>query len=521
MASTFFILKLAPPELRSQPPAVRIMFQAWVVELTLERKDKELAAGINASGGKLPPVRPKTRKYRRSAMTPTGRGDPTAPYLQPGRGLSRTRSLLAGKAHPDYAEFWWRYDAHTGDQWGRILAIHARRGKAYDVVGLSPKGQAWVQAEALKLWAAWKSGRSIKGPGSGPTVPAVPPGTAVARVGKGYSKATTFGIGSGEDEARRALAEGRAAGGMRSDEWEKHFRASAPPVGGLRPGTSFAVRKGASNVLLRHVWSGPPIPPGGPPKPPPPAPKPSPAARPKPVSILKPRRKAADSIRLRGDLTDETRARVTRVLELIDRVHSCEGLPTIPLGSDEALMDARDAAGLFYSGTVANQKIEVTGQGTDAIHATPHEFGHFVDWNLFSGPEDVDAGGGWRHPAVIGDKALAEWWSTVGDSESIIRIRLALQKVDPGDPSRDAKEKFYKYLLRAREVWARCYAQWIALRCGDDDYLEEFKKAGGFTVHGVEFNVWEDEDFESVARAMDKVFESRGLLNPKIRGRSK
>ena len=214
MASTFFILKLAPPELRSQPPAVRIMFQAWVVELTLERKDKELAAGINASGGKLPPVRPKTRKYRRSAMTPTGRGDPTAPYLQPGRGLSRTRSLLAGKAHPDYAEFWWRYDAHTGDQWGRILAIHARRGKAYDVVGLSPKGQAWVQAEALKLWAAWKSGRSIKGPGSGPTVPAVPPGTAVARVGKGYSKATTFGIGSGEDEARRALAEGRAAGGL-------------------------------------------------------------------------------------------------------------------------------------------------------------------------------------------------------------------------------------------------------------------------------------------------------------------
>ena len=98
MASTFFLLKIAPAEVRRLPPVDRIAYYRLIVEYGLRRKDWELARGLNARGEPLPLVMPATRKHRRSEMTATGLGDPRAPYLMPGRGLSRTRSLLAGKA---------------------------------------------------------------------------------------------------------------------------------------------------------------------------------------------------------------------------------------------------------------------------------------------------------------------------------------------------------------------------------------------------------------------------------------
>ena len=52
------------------------MYWQWVVDYGLRRKDKELAAGLDKDGNPLRPIAPETRKYRRSAMTPNGKGDP-------------------------------------------------------------------------------------------------------------------------------------------------------------------------------------------------------------------------------------------------------------------------------------------------------------------------------------------------------------------------------------------------------------------------------------------------------------
>ena len=247
MASTFFLLKIAPAEVRRLPPVDRTAYYRLVVEYGLKRKDWELARGLNARGEPMPPVKPATREHRRSEMTASGKGDPHAPYLMPGRGLSRTRSLLAGKAHADYAEFWWRYDAYTGDQWGRVLAAHARRGKAYDVVGLSAKGKAWVAAKAL---AAWRKGVRIAAPvmDDGPV--------EVDLVGRTNLDYATEGIGGTLEQAKRAIAEGRSSGFLSEDEWRKHYRQARPAIVGAAPGTSYSVRSGASNVLLQHVWGG-------------------------------------------------------------------------------------------------------------------------------------------------------------------------------------------------------------------------------------------------------------------------
>ena len=257
MATTYFIIKgIDPPGLSSQPESVRLMFWNWVVELGLKRKDRELSQGLNASGGKLPSVRLGTRKHRRSAMTPTGKGDPSAPYLMPGRRLSRTRSLLSGKAHTNYAEFFWRYDPWSGDQWGKILAIHARRGAAYNVVGLSERGIQIVAREVQARWRRWLTGEA----------PVVAPVTGASGTGAGNVRGrdirqvqgstdltyATFGIGVTREQAQRAINEGRASGLMTIAEWEKHFRSKAAAIPTAK---APSVRTGSSNVILQHIWS--------------------------------------------------------------------------------------------------------------------------------------------------------------------------------------------------------------------------------------------------------------------------
>jgi len=260
MAATFFILKgLEPPVLKQQPDQIRLMFWRWVVDLGLKRKDWELARGLNAQGKPLPGVKPATAKHRVSLMTPSGKGDPRASYLMPGRGLSRTRSLLVGKAHADYAEFAWRYDPHTGDQWGKILAYHAARGKAYDVVGLSPAGRAWVAAEAARRWRQWLAGKQvdpITPRQSQPAAQVVPPSPTIPLVGRTNLGYAVGGIGGSLDDVKRAIEEGRSPGFMTADEWVKHFRRRAAAIP-AQSGQSISVSRGDSNVLLQHAWSNP------------------------------------------------------------------------------------------------------------------------------------------------------------------------------------------------------------------------------------------------------------------------
>lgn len=146
------------PDWQSAPEGLRRAFWRYVVKLGLEAKDRELAAGLDCHGDPLRPIAASTRARRRSAMGPA---DPNAPPLTPAYGLSRTRSLLRGRAHDGYAEFYWAYDPHTGRSWGRILGYH-RAGKGplpvRDVIGISPASKSWVKARAWQAWSRIKIG---------------------------------------------------------------------------------------------------------------------------------------------------------------------------------------------------------------------------------------------------------------------------------------------------------------------------------------------------------------------------
>jgi hypothetical protein len=255
---TFRLRNLAPPDL---PAESRRLFYSFVVEIGLKVKDRELARGLDRHGKPLRAVSAKTAKHRRSAMTPDGKGDPSAPALMPARALSRTRSLLAGRATDDAAIFYWRFDPFSGQGWGRILAIHRRKGR--DVIGLSPEGTARVRALAWERWRKYQRGEYV------PATTAATAGPGIPQVGNYSTKFATFGIGAA---APPKFAEGKGTGGMTWPEWRRYLTQPNPTPVAI-PGRP----AGAYNRLLAHVWGtqGPP----GPGKPPakPKAPRPDPS----------------------------------------------------------------------------------------------------------------------------------------------------------------------------------------------------------------------------------------------------
>lgn len=289
MAATSYKLRgLEPPDLRAHPEDVRKQFWVWVVEFGIAAKVADIKAGLDKDGKPLRPITAKTRKYRRSAMTPSGKGDPNAPPLIPGHMKSRTISLLAGRAFSTHAEFHWRFDAWTGNEWGAILAIQARKGR--DVIGLSKESTAKVKSRAWRRWADWKAGRY-------PVHPVMPRAIAavgVPQVGSYDMSHATFGIGV--DDASK-FATGQWTGGMTAPEWAAYFRQSAAAAIPGRPNPRVAPHPDVGpkfNRLLAHAWNkaGPPpgvitIPKPGPkrpvPKPQKAAMAPKPATKPPPV----------------------------------------------------------------------------------------------------------------------------------------------------------------------------------------------------------------------------------------------
>jgi hypothetical protein len=236
---TFRIRNIAPPDLPSDA-GMRRLFYGWVVELGLKRKDRELAQGLDRHGKELKPLAARTRKYRRSAMTPDGRGDPQAPPLTPARQLSRTRSLLAGRATENAAVFYWKFDPFSGRGWGEVLAYHRRKGR--DVIGLSPEGIAAVRAAAWGRWARYKAGHPVpSSPPAPSSLPAFP-----AHVGKAPTAWATHGIGA---TTAPPFVPGQATGGMSWREWRAYFtRPNPSPV--AIPGRP----EGHYNRILAHAW---------------------------------------------------------------------------------------------------------------------------------------------------------------------------------------------------------------------------------------------------------------------------
>jgi hypothetical protein len=197
---------------------------------------------------------------------------------------------------------------------------------------------------------------------------------------------------------------------------------------------------------------------------------------------------------------------------------------TSPAGAHQAIHTAVDAIGKVHEVPSAVRSIEfrkmapgipykvraqhvrynqggghIEVRGSSNALTVVHELGHAADHRLFgqghSGPDLGTAG--WDMIAgTSGDARFKDWWDAVTSSQAVADITA-----DPTLPG-----TYKKYLTLSKELFARSYAQWVAVRSGDA-HLQQLVQNVLDNLTGSEIaSQWKEADFEPIARELDKLF---------------
>lgn len=192
---------------------------------------------------------------------------------------------------------------------------------------------------------------------------------------------------------------------------------------------------------------------------------------------------------------------INRAVAAIDSVHGDGALPELPVKT--GAMKSRYG---HYKYTVNKDRTPVEIKiSTSAPHpsmTTAHEVGHFLEAKGL-----LPASG---NPLAM-TKVLA--------FEQVTRDSAAMKQLDNLFSGREklkttsgyeygADLKYLRYLKRSEEVWARAYAQYIAVRSNDHVMLEELRRVQGSSYP----TQWDDADFEPIAAAIDEMFKALGWL---------
>ncbi len=188
--------------------------------------------------------------------------------------------------------------------------------------------------------------------------------------------------------------------------------------------------------------------------------------------------------------------------QLIDSVHTDGKLPEIQV-VNERMPKGMQGYFQFSSITGAPVKIALRSRMSFPIFTAIHEIGHFLDRD----------GLGSRFNASQDSEELAPWREAVKASRAARRLRELYDNPEVTDSSGRKgvwPRPYIQYLARYDEVFARSYAQYIAVRSGNAAALRELGKirenAGKPEYLPLQ---WDDDDFEPIAAAFDDIFASR------------
>ena len=182
------------------------------------------------------------------------------------------------------------------------------------------------------------------------------------------------------------------------------------------------------------------------------------------------------------------------VLDAIDTVHTDGALRRIYV-----LRDTLSASvGGFYDEIARPPRITVARQTLNADLSFLHEIGHLIDH------QGLDEAGEYTS---IHSPLLKNWRNAVHQSPSIIEI----ERMRP-DASLAARRAF-DYLLIDHEIFARCYAQYIAFKsqhpglvaCLRDDFINH-------SLPMRRIRQWQEEEFVPITEAIDNVFKRLGWI---------
>ena len=193
----------------------------------------------------------------------------------------------------------------------------------------------------------------------------------------------------------------------------------------------------------------------------------------------------------------EVKKATVRALQLIDQTHDDGTLPQIPVVGHAS----KGANGTYWHSVPGKigvpDRIGMSGKAPNKLMTMTHELGHFIDHQA------IDVAGVF---ASQDSPLLEAWRNAVAKTTPIKALEALLQTAK--NPKRIT---MLKYFLRGREIWARAYAQYIAIRTGDAEILAELAAIRGVPNYG-EYVTWTDEEFAPIAKEIDQVFKGKGWI---------
>jgi SPP1 gp7 family putative phage head morphogenesis protein len=200
----------------------------------------------------------------------------------------------------------------------------------------------------------------------------------------------------------------------------------------------------------------------------------------------------------KGDVAQAAR----RVLDIIDRLHGDGNLPEIPIKASAS--KARLAGYSYFTKSGESVEIAVGRHTEEKELAIAHEIGHFLDHKGIAATGNYGSGEAFRafQKAVSRSKAVQDLLDFFKATHYRIKLR------DGREVKQLIDRDYIRYLLREKELWARAYSQWVAVRSNDKRMLEQVRKTREDEHPGTAASLWADEDFEPVAQAIDDLMET-------------
>jgi SPP1 gp7 family putative phage head morphogenesis protein len=196
--------------------------------------------------------------------------------------------------------------------------------------------------------------------------------------------------------------------------------------------------------------------------------------------------------------------RLKAAVKAINQVHGDGDLPEIPVN----VTSARNRHGAYWSGRRGGLwqagKITINRSGGHPEFTLAHEVGHFLDQQAIGERKGF---------ASIADRRFEQFRQVAARSRAI--QELENQYKTPSLTTRSGVKfptprKHLLYLLSREEVWARAYAQYIALRSSNPAMKAGLKAILESDHPSTAASQWTNDDFAPVAEAIEALLKELG-----------
>jgi len=193
-------------------------------------------------------------------------------------------------------------------------------------------------------------------------------------------------------------------------------------------------------------------------------------------------------------------AGVMTTLGAIDSVHAVPtGLPRIPI---HEIRGRRLVGGYRALGDGTAVDVLISRDADDPGFTLVHELGHYLDHHALGSVSGAFA-------SASGE--LADLFDAIDASDAVQELRDLERRAPVAFPAAAGvlvilDRDDFSYLLEPEELFARSYAQYIAVRSADAALLEDLLAGQGIVYP----EQWKDRDFEAVAAAFDQLLEGLG-----------